>query len=164
MLRRKWLIGSNWRREPRLEHVGASEHAKTLSRREKRALAADLVEECRAFLAGSYLDHLDEKGLPIPTWAWTNLLAHGSEVDLHRLEAPPYSQGSPACLQWRAARSQLAREILDHSRDCTVDLKELQRKVLIPLELELARRSETSTRSEPQAWVVAVRAALTLRR
>lgn len=164
MLRRHWPMGWNGRRQPHRQQEGVPDRPKAPSRRERRILAAALVEECQAFLAGSYADHLDEKGLPIPTWAWTNLLAHGSELDLHRQEGPPNSQGSPACFQWRAARSYLAREILDHTKECTVDLTELQRKVLIPLELELARSSETSARSDPHAWVVAVRTALTLRR
>ncbi len=163
-LRLLWQGASSRVRGRVSEQEGAKDHVKALSRREKRGLAAGLIEECQAFLVGSYADHLDGKGLTIPTWAWTNLLAHGSVADLHRAEDSSHTQGSPAHLQWRAARSHLAREILDQSRNCPVDLEELQRKVLIPLELELARRCEASTRSDPHAWVVAVRAALALRR
>lgn len=85
-------------------------------------------------------------------WAWTNLLAHGTEEQL-RLRAT--SRGGS---HWQRAQAYLATEILG-SVDCCSSLAELQHEVLAPLELELAARGEVSS-WDPQRWVAAVRSAL----
>jgi hypothetical protein len=124
---------------------------------EDRALGRQLVADCEAFLVGRYADELDARRLTVPTWAWTNLLAHGSATDL-RLRAGTAPQGTPASTAWRAARAYLATEILD-SVDRGASLAELQRAVLRPLELQLAARRDVRA-WRPQRWVRTVRAAV----
>jgi hypothetical protein len=121
-------------------------------RREYRALRDVLVAESGAFCLGRYADWLDEHSTEVPVWAWTNLLAHGTEEQL-RLRAT-----SPGGRDWERAQAYLATEILG-SVECCSSLAELQHEVLVPLELELAARDEVRSWN-PQCWVVAVRTAL----
>ena len=41
-------------------------------------LYRDFVEDCWPFLRGRLVETLEARKAPVPTWAWTNLLAHGS--------------------------------------------------------------------------------------
>ena len=76
----------------------------------------------------------------MPVWTWTNLLAHGSESQIHdslyRTSRPRRTGRS-----WRIARSYLAYQVLDLACE-EFTLEELQSTVLLPLELELAAHPE----------------------
>lgn len=124
-------------------------------RRERRALAGELVSECEAFLRGRYAETLVARDADVPVWAWTNLLAHGSETDL-RVAASNAPLG--ARTTFADARAQLAAHLLDAAGpDCT--LEELQTAVLAPLELNLARRPAVEHWDRGR-WSTAVRTAL----
>jgi len=124
-------------------------------RPEHNAGAVELVADCEAFLLGRYAEELSARGAPVPVWAWTNLLAHGSEEDL---AASAASLGSAGASPWRAARARLAGELLSATGpDCA--LTELQGAVLAPLELSLAAR-EAVERWDRRTWLSTVRAAL----
>ncbi len=86
----------------------------------------------------------------VPVWAWTNLLAHGSEELIGESVARPY-RPRRAGRSWRIARSHLAHQMLDVT-DARCTLSDLQTTVLIPLELEMAARPEVS-RWRPRQWV-----------
>jgi hypothetical protein len=131
-------------------------------RRDRDPEGRELVADCEAFLAGSYAERLKGLGRRVPVWAWTNLLAHGTEEDLRlcRLSSGEGRSSGPGL--WCPARSYLAGEVLDigHRRP---SLARLQIAVLIPLELELAaRRDAVSWR--PGEWVAAVLSVLGERR
>ena len=107
--------------------------------------ASELVGECEAFLAG-YLAERKEAEASVPVWAWTNLLAHGAEQDLRSDREA--SRGRRASSwsswdEWHDARSYLAAELLDLA-EAYGPLDEIQRGVLVPLELELASSAETA--------------------
>lgn len=119
------------------------------------ALAAELVADCEAFLSGRYAEAVVARGLPVPVWAWTNLLAHGAEADLRAVSA---SLGSPGAGPWEAARARLAGELLAASGPDS-PLGELQRAVLAPLQLSLASRVGAE-RWDRRTWIDTVRAAL----
>ena len=72
-------------------------------------------------------------------WAWTNLLAHGSRQDLCSERRRFRVIGG----QWREGRSFLVAELLDLA-DEFGPLTEIQRTVLVPLELELASCTEVA--------------------
>lgn len=98
-----------------------------------------LADECAAFLTGTLTDCQEADGLAIPTWAWTNLLAHGtSEMLADAVSRPGRRRLRTRC--WWIARSELAEVILAVSDG--VSLCDLQSSVLIPLELELASRTD----------------------
>lgn len=122
-----------------------------------RGLGQELVEDSEAFLLGRYAARVEQRSADVPAWAWTNLLAHGSEDDLRRA-AVDARRGPAESRGWRAARAFLAAEIL-RTIGPGGSLVELQRQVLAPLELELAGRPDIGWWS-PQRWVVAVRSRL----
>jgi hypothetical protein len=109
-----------------------------------------LASECEAYLNGPLAEFWEERGTAVPVWTWTNLLAHGSESQIH---ASLYRSSKPRRTgrSWRIARSYLAYQVLDlTSPDFT--LEELQAAVLLPLELELAARPEVEQWT-PRRWV-----------
>ncbi|MGE3621626.1 MAG: hypothetical protein AB7L84_14305 [Acidimicrobiia bacterium] len=116
-----------------------------------------LVAECEAFLEGRYLEHLVEAGcLAVPTWAWTNALAHGDAARLRTLEA---SLGRKVGLApWCEARLYVAGEVRDTARRIG-SLPWVQELALVPLELELARRRDVRWWG-PGQWAAAVLDAL----
>jgi len=133
-------------REPTLSADGVS-----------KRLCSELVDDCSAFLLAHLVDRLEQKHQSVPVWAWTNLLAHGTEQDLRGAQSV---SGRRLIFdrQWHLARSYLAVEILALAQRCG-PLADLQRDVLIPLELQLASRPEVA-RWSPRQWVTNVEAAL----
>lgn len=120
--------------------------------------AGELVEECQAFLAGHLVEEVERHAGLIPIWAWMNLLAHGSPRELWVERATLHPGGSVAEASWHEARSYLAGEILDAAAG-TGDLTELQARVLVPLELQLAVVADTTV-WEPGQWVELVQRVL----
>ena len=122
--------------------------------------AAVLVDECDAFLAGHYAEHLVTKGEGVPVWAWVNLLAHGTEEELRRALHPAGSgRRDDPWRPWWEARSYLAGEILDLVDTGYSSIGEIQAGVLVPLELDLASRDRLSWWG-PGQLVATVRTAL----
>ncbi|MHB1504096.1 MAG: hypothetical protein ACYCTL_08110 [Acidimicrobiales bacterium] len=107
-------------------------------RRGKVPGAGQLVAECEAFLSGGYAECLEDLGLAVPGWAWTNLLAHGTEDDIRRAGSLVGSSRPTAASKWREARSYLAGEVTGLLDAGCCGLRELQGSVLVPLELRLA--------------------------
>ncbi|MGH8980505.1 MAG: hypothetical protein ACRDWE_05730 [Acidimicrobiales bacterium] len=130
---------------------------RTMWRREHRALAAELVSDCETFLRGRYAERLEGQRILVPVWAWTNLLAHGSEPDL-RDEAASARVGGSGTMGWRWARANLASELLAAIGPGS-SLEEIQSSVLAPLELNLAARPEVQG-WDRRAWLEIVRAAI----
>ena len=110
----------------------------------------DLVRECEAFLEGTLAEYLDEQGLVVPVWAWTNLLAHGRAEQITDCVCAP-TEPLHSDRDWSVARSLLAFEIFD-LLEAGYPLEELQQDVLIPLELELAAHPQAS-RWGPRQWL-----------
>jgi hypothetical protein len=100
--------------------------------RERSTSAAGLVEECEAFIDGQVAELAGAWGVPVPVWAWMNLLAHGTEDEL-REEATAH----PGSDRWRQARAFVAGELVDLIDAGRVSLAEFQRDVLMPLELDV---------------------------
>jgi hypothetical protein len=119
--------------------------------------ASVVAMECEAFLSGTLADYWDERGTVVPVWAWTNLLAHGSEELIGESATRPL-RPRRACRTWRIARSVLAYQLLD-AVESGVSLEDLQSQVLIPLELEMTLHPEVGHWS-PQKWVDTVEYAI----
>ena len=103
-----------------------------------------VVEALEAMLAGSYAEYLERRYCRVPAWAWTNLLAHGTEQALRHATRSRHRAFWDVNV-WRRARSYLALEVLD-AADQAGSLCAVQTSVLVPLELDLiswvpARRS-----------------------
>jgi hypothetical protein len=116
-----------------------------------------LVTECEAFLDGTLAEYWDERGADVPVWAWTNLLAHGSATLIGESVARP-TRPRRSARSWRIARSYLAHQMLELT-DERHPLPALQVSVLVPLELEMAARTEVRHWT-PRQWVDAVDSAI----
>ncbi len=128
-----------------------------MRKRERQSGSSILAMECGAFLDGTLAEYWDERGVDVPVWAWTNLLAHGSEQLIGEcVSDAPRPRGSDR--SWRIARSYLAYQMLQLV-DARCTLPDLQWSVLIPLELEMAARPEFS-RLTPARWMELVDTAI----
>lgn len=126
-------------------------------RRDRNPGGRELVADCEAFMEGRYVEHLIAENASVPAWAWTNLLAHGTE---EQLRCPPtdFRPHAPNELKaWYHARSYLAGEVLDLANGHR-PLRAVQAEVLVPLESALATPS--ASRWRPADWVGAVLAAV----
>lgn len=103
-----------------------------MSWRRTQAEAKALVAETDAFLHGRYAELVESTDEQVPVWAWMNLLAHGS-LDALRNEERQLRQTKG----WQLSRAFLAGEIVDRIDSGSVTLDELQRTVLVPLELDI---------------------------
>jgi hypothetical protein len=106
-----------------------------MQRRNERDQVETLIEDCTAVLEGRYAERLRTTGAVRAPWAWLNLLAHGLPVDLQQAAAAG-RRGTTSTGGWYAARAFLAGEVLDAGGEMG-SLVELQRRALIPLEMDL---------------------------
>lgn len=93
---------------------------------------AMLVEECDAVLDGTYAELCEARQDRAPVWAWMNLLAHGTVEELAAVVHRDH-HADP----WRQARAYVAGELLERVECSSEELLAFQRRVLVPLELEL---------------------------
>ena len=72
---------------------------------ERRAIGGSSIvsQECEAFLDGTLAEFWDDRGIVVPVWAWTNLLAHGNEALITETVARPY-RTRRVTRSWRIAR------------------------------------------------------------
>jgi hypothetical protein len=123
-------------------------------RRERRSWNRGVLpQECEAFLDGTLAEYWDDRGVAVPVWAWTNLLAHGTAGLIAETAARPY-RNRRTSRSWRIARSYLASEIFDLVHP-EYTLEEMQAAVLLPIELEMASSAEVG-RWSPREWVYAL--------
>lgn len=123
-------------------------------RRERRAWNRGVLpQECEAFLDGTLAEFWDDRGVAVPVWAWTNLLAHGTAALITETVSRPY-RNRRFSRSWRIARSYLASEVFELV-DPEYTLEDMQAAVLLPIELEMASSLEVS-RWTPRQWVDAV--------
>jgi hypothetical protein len=153
-----WLTARMFPRRGSSRPAPSQEHGRPKWGRGDRRLAAQLVDDTEAFLSGRLVERAEAHGDFVPVWAWTNLLAHGSEKDLRAEVAMGLPRLDRAMRQWREARAYLATEVLRQAEHRS--LGDVQEAVLMPLELDLASRSEVD-RWSPGRWVQAVERALT---
>lgn len=95
----------------------------------------ELGRECEAFLHGHYLAWLLAEGLPVAPWAHLNRVAHGLLEELHGGTTAPHAAEHLSSFEDAAA----AVEAMVVARLSIEGLAELQRRVLVPLELDLTR-------------------------
>jgi hypothetical protein len=154
-----WTWGNGWPPERRRATASpvAPRSGGGRQRRDQGAGDSELVGDCEAFLAGHLAERVEAQAGVVPVWAWTNLLAHGSEDDVRSAcSTTRFPRRAPDV--WRDARSHLATELLELAERYG-PLVEVQRSVLVPLELEHASSVEVAGWG-PRQWEASVEAAL----
>jgi hypothetical protein len=107
-----------------------------------------LVASAESFLAGTYENHLLANNRIVPVWARLNLLAHGELGDISEMAklADPFDlltlAGDPGA--WSAARSTLAVDLVRLVQGRAALLAQVQRRILIPIELVLMEQSDVT--------------------
>ena len=119
------------------------------------------ADDCEAFLAGRLAEYRMDHHQFVSVSDWTNLLAHGSEADLRSEvsetnDIRSRTSKSRGDAVWREARWYLTARLL-HQVTGEGALENLQRLVLVPLELELAAGAMDWG---PRKWVTEVDTAL----
>jgi hypothetical protein len=131
-----------------------SGQAKTTPKRPSKpppSRGEQLADEVEAFLAGRLVEHFDELGREVPSWARVSRLAHATIPELIALlkEGPPEagpeslhtsSDGSTA-RDWQAAERVLAMRLLTSGPD-PADVRRTQREALLPLESRLMEHAK----------------------
>jgi hypothetical protein len=124
---------------------------------EQDTACGTIALECEAFLNGTLAEYWADKGIAVPAWTFMNLLAHGSAVQIGECVLHP-TRSQLASRSWRVIRAYLACEVLDLV-DTELTLADMQWRVLIPLELEMATRDDVAGWT-PREWVDLVEDAL----
>jgi hypothetical protein len=99
-----------------------------------------LADEVEAFLGGRFVDHLARHGQPVPAWAVVNRLAHADHAELVRLvdgDLLDARYGAAKPHAWAVPERFIAANILVTRGATPEHLREIQRGVLVPLELRL---------------------------
>lgn len=124
--------------------------AQVARRRSARLTAVDaarLIGDCEAFLSGRYASRARGRELLVPSWARLNNSAHGDLRSLRHARRSWRTTVSAAFANWqqegwRRAERALAGALLDLVGDDPQLLVEVQREVLVPLELKLMSPAE----------------------
>ena len=132
------------------------------TRREGR----ELGKECETYLCGRYAEYMDARHRVVPNWAWINVLAHG---DLERLRELAAGDGldptrrTRTTVWWQAVA--FVADVVVAQGDDGSSLDELQRSVLVPIELawlatgprrtpsQLVRVVLDALHQEPKPWI-----------
>jgi hypothetical protein len=102
--------------------------------------ADGVAGECELFLDGVWVEHEVGQRRRVRPWAWVSMLSHSDESRLTALAGDERVNAPAELRAWWDAIAFLAGEILDTARGLGVSPERVQRKRLIPLELELAAR------------------------
>lgn len=108
----------------------------------------DPLAALEAYRAGRYAELLLDLGSAVPGWAWVNALAHGNVLDI---AAVALASPNPSCVPeesrpWFRARSAMAQAVMRITVRRGSKLRDVQRGVLLGIELELAATAEVFER------------------
>lgn len=93
-----------------------------------------LAGDAEAYLAGTILSHFESRAGDPPKWAWLNAPAHGDPATLAMVVHEDAPDPRTAHSEWRAARREIAAELLNATAGDDSALRRVQQVALIPLE------------------------------
>lgn len=98
-----------------------------------------LVIETQSYLDGNYLEIAFNENRDVPAWAWLSVLAHGDEKSLARAATwlSDHPGVRPEFDTWGRVLEHVAHQVLDTAVAVGCSLGEIQRDLLIPLELTI---------------------------
>jgi hypothetical protein len=96
-----------------------------------------LASEAEQFLSGSLLDVAFTSGSEVPAWIWLSAIAHGDESRLARIQnwLSDHQGFRPELNGWGRVLQHLSTRLLETSEAMGCAPSDLQRSLLIPLEL-----------------------------
>jgi hypothetical protein len=97
---------------------------------------AGVGDECDAYLAGEWAEFCLAHGAPLPPWAWLNHVAHAPEAALARAVQPGRGPWTTPT-EWDGLRRSVVESLFRHAEERRVTVSQLQRAVLVPIELSL---------------------------
>jgi hypothetical protein len=102
-------------------------------------LSKSLVQETQRFLDGKYLEIAYVCGHDMPVTTWLSTLAHGDRDVLERASkwTVEYGNARPEFETWGRVLAVTAGQILATTSEVNCSLGQLQRDLLIPLELAI---------------------------
>jgi hypothetical protein len=125
-----------------------------------------LADEVEAFLGGRFVDHLASHGQPVPAWTVLNRLAHADHAELVRLvdgELLEARFGGPKPHAWAVPERFIAANLLVTRGTTPEALRDVQRSVLVPLELQLIDETRHEKMTAEQVLDAGARALETYR-
>jgi len=129
--------------------------------RRAKAQAHQLVGECEGFLAGRYPSILQSQGYPVPGWAWLSMLAHApADALVAQAEGAGRSCRDHLSVLWLGAVALLCQELVMVADRTGSSLEELQRAVILEVELTWKRPRFEGSVTGPSQFVSDVRRAL----
>jgi hypothetical protein len=96
---------------------------------------SEVLDQCERFLGGDLLNEFPGGRESAPDWVWINVLAHGSEAYLTACASRGVQPGPANRCMWDRTLSFLSAILLDHAARTHSPVAELQRTVIVPLEL-----------------------------
>jgi len=113
--------------------------------------AQQLVRECECFLTGRYASVMHSQGLPVPDWAWVSVLTHAPAEQLVTYAARAHKKRTRTRmpLQWQGAVALLAQELLITAEITGCSVEDLQRSILLGMELQYSRPARGVTATDP---------------
>ena len=99
-----------------------------------------VAAEAESFLSGRYLETMFDSLDEIPAWAWLSVIAHGDERVLERSEhwLQEHRGARPELDGWGRVLEHVARQLVTTAAAIGCPVTELQRHLLIPLELAVS--------------------------
>ena len=96
-----------------------------------------LASEAEQFLDGSLLEDAFTSGRDVPAWIWLSAIAHGDERRLARIQnwLSDHQGLRPELNGWGRVLQHLSTRLLETSKDMGCPTSDLQRSLLVPLEL-----------------------------
>jgi hypothetical protein len=96
-----------------------------------------LVSEAQQFLDGRLLDVAFESGGDVPAWVWLSAIAHGDAPILEHAQhwLADHEGVRPELNGWGRVLQHLTTRLLETSEAIGCSARELQRSLLVPLEL-----------------------------
>lgn len=131
-----------------------------LHRQQAESPEKQTVDGASAFVTGSYARFLQRTEGQLPPWAWLNVLAHGTKMQILEV-AVGRSKDLPRgrrYMAWRQAAQFVAIEMLDRSRFSSSALQAMQVEMLQPLEERMMRTCRSVPRTPAQLVAVALSA------
>jgi hypothetical protein len=106
-------------------------------RRQEPRYGEMLASEAEQFLNGSLLDVAFASGDDVPAWIWLSAIAHGDAPLLSRTQnwLSDHQGARPELNGWGRVLQHLATRLLETSEAIGCPASDLQRNLLVPLEL-----------------------------